>query len=57
MNTENSKIPRELNERVGHLIGVLKKSMKLISDHHAKRAIGTELMNFIEAYRKLGGEL
>lgn len=57
MNTENSKIPRELNERVGHLIGVLKKSMKLISDHHAKKAIGTELVNFIEAYRKLGGEL
>ena len=56
MNTEKPQIPEELDKGIKKLIGTLKKSMKLISDHHAKRAIGTELTKFIETYEKLGGE-
>ena len=56
MNTEKPQIPEELDKRIKKLIGTLKKSMMLISDHHAKRAIGTELTKFIETYKKLGGE-
>ena len=56
MNTEKPQIPEERDKGIKKLIGTLKKSMKLISDHHAKRAIGTELTRFIETYKKLGGE-
>lgn len=56
MNMEKPQIPEELDKGIKKLIGTLKKSMKLISDHHAKRAIGTELTKFIETYKKLGGE-
>ena len=56
MNTEKPQIPEELDQGIKKLIATLQKSMKLISDHHAKRAIGTELTKFIETYKKLGGE-
>ena len=56
MNIEKPQIPEELDKGIKKLIGTLKKSMKLINDHHAKRAIGTELAKFIETYKKLGGE-
>ena len=56
MNMEKPQISEELDKGIKKLIGTLKKSMKLISDHHAKRAIGTELTKFIETYKKLGGE-
>lgn len=56
MNIEKPQIPEELDKGIKKLVGTLKKSMKLISDHHAKRAIGTELTKFIETYKKLGGE-